>query len=106
MSLASLLLSQSQRGRDSRPGRRTAAKTSPTRELEIKPDYEPLTREELDASVCKERFVASAWLPKPGGEGSVGDSFKDLHLKDADIEAVAAKVVEKVTKATGGVLRG
>lgn len=27
-------------------------------------------------------------------------------LKDADIEAVGAKVVEKVTKATGGVLRG
>ncbi|MEW9918291.1 phenylalanine--tRNA ligase subunit beta [Marimonas sp. MJW-29] len=30
----------------------------------------------------------------------------DKTLKDADIEAVAAKVVEKVTKATGGVLRG
>jgi len=27
-------------------------------------------------------------------------------LKDKDIEAVAAKIVEKVTKATGGVLRG
>ena len=27
-------------------------------------------------------------------------------LKDADIEAVSAKIVEKVTKATGGVLRG
>jgi phenylalanyl-tRNA synthetase beta chain len=26
-------------------------------------------------------------------------------LKDADIEAIGAKVVEKVTKATGGVLR-
>ena len=31
---------------------------------------------------------------------------KDATLKDADIEAVSAKVVEKVTKATGGVLRG
>ncbi|MEP3637734.1 MAG: phenylalanine--tRNA ligase subunit beta [Paracoccaceae bacterium] len=31
---------------------------------------------------------------------------KDKTLKDEDIEAVAAKVVEKVTKATGGVLRG
>ena len=31
---------------------------------------------------------------------------KDKTLKDEDIEAVAAKVVEKVLKATGGVLRG
>ncbi|AXI44965.1 phenylalanine--tRNA ligase subunit beta [Sulfitobacter sp. SK012] len=31
---------------------------------------------------------------------------KDATLKDAEIEAVGAKVVEKVTKATGGVLRG
>ncbi len=31
---------------------------------------------------------------------------KDKTLKDADIEAVSAKIVEKVTKATGGVLRG
>lgn len=30
----------------------------------------------------------------------------DATLKDADIEAVGAKVIEKVTKATGGVLRG
>ena len=27
-------------------------------------------------------------------------------LKDADIEAVSAKIVDKVTKATGGILRG
>ena len=27
-------------------------------------------------------------------------------LKDKDIEAVSAKIIEKVTKATGGVLRG
>jgi phenylalanyl-tRNA synthetase beta chain len=27
-------------------------------------------------------------------------------LKDADIEAVGAKVIDKVTKATGGTLRG
>ncbi|MBL4813077.1 MAG: hypothetical protein JKX69_12170, partial [Rhodobacteraceae bacterium] len=26
-------------------------------------------------------------------------------LKDAEIEAVSAKIIEKVTKATGGVLR-
>ncbi|MFG6582001.1 phenylalanine--tRNA ligase subunit beta [Sulfitobacter sp. 1A12779] len=49
--------------------------------------------------------------------GSLGEGKKSLAitvrlqpsdktLKDADIEAVAAKVVEKVTKATGGVLRG
>ncbi|MBO9428953.1 phenylalanine--tRNA ligase subunit beta [Sulfitobacter sp. R18_1] len=49
--------------------------------------------------------------------GSLGDGKKSLAitvrlqpsdktLKDADIEAVGAKVVEKVTKATGGVLRG
>ena len=49
--------------------------------------------------------------------GSLGESKKSLAitvrlqpsdktLKDADIEAVGAKVVEKVTKATGGVLRG
>ncbi|MFT4742300.1 MAG: phenylalanyl-tRNA synthetase beta chain [Yoonia sp.] len=49
--------------------------------------------------------------------GSLGDGKKSLAitvrlqptvatLKDADIEAVAAKIVEKVTKATGGVLRG
>ncbi|MEL6701560.1 MAG: phenylalanine--tRNA ligase subunit beta, partial [Pseudomonadota bacterium] len=31
---------------------------------------------------------------------------KDQTLKDADIEAVSAKIVEKVSKATGGVLRG
>jgi phenylalanyl-tRNA synthetase beta chain len=30
----------------------------------------------------------------------------DATLKDADIEAVGQKVVEKVTKATGGTLRG
>ncbi|MFN3210236.1 MAG: phenylalanine--tRNA ligase subunit beta [Roseovarius sp.] len=30
----------------------------------------------------------------------------DTTLKDADIEAVSAKIVEKVTKATGGTLRG
>ena len=30
---------------------------------------------------------------------------KDATLKDADIEAIAAKIVEKVTKATGGTLR-
>ena len=49
--------------------------------------------------------------------GSLGEGKKSLALtvrlqpqsstlKDADIEAVSAKVVEKVTKATGGVLRG
>ncbi|MFK7838379.1 MAG: phenylalanine--tRNA ligase subunit beta [Sulfitobacter sp.] len=49
--------------------------------------------------------------------GSLGEGKKSLAiavrlqpsdrtLKDADIEAVAAKVVEKVAKATGGVLRG
>ncbi len=30
----------------------------------------------------------------------------DATLKDADIEAVSARIIEKVTKATGGVLRG
>jgi phenylalanyl-tRNA synthetase beta chain len=49
--------------------------------------------------------------------GALGDGKKSLALtvrmqptdqtlKDADIEAVGAKVIEKVTKATGGVLRG
>ncbi|MEO1640297.1 MAG: phenylalanine--tRNA ligase subunit beta [Pseudomonadota bacterium] len=49
--------------------------------------------------------------------GSLGDGKKSLAvtvrlqpteatLKEADIEAVSAKIVEKVTKATGGVLRG
>ena len=49
--------------------------------------------------------------------GSLGEGKKSLAvtvrlqptdktLKDADIEAVAAKIVEKVTKATGGTLRG
>ena len=49
--------------------------------------------------------------------GSLGDGKKSLALtvrlqptdktlKDADIEAVSAKIVEKVTKATGGTLRG
>ncbi|WP_425043127.1 phenylalanine--tRNA ligase subunit beta [Primorskyibacter sp. S87] len=49
--------------------------------------------------------------------GSVGEGKKSLaitvrlqpvekNLKDKDIEAVAAKIVEKVSKATGGVLRG
>ena len=50
-------------------------------------------------------------------DGSLGEGKKSLAItvrlqptvatfKDADIEAVAAKIVEKVTKATGGVLRG
>ncbi|MFT5271793.1 MAG: phenylalanyl-tRNA synthetase beta chain, partial [bacterium] len=49
--------------------------------------------------------------------GSLGEGKKSLAvtvrlqpteatLKDKEIEAVAAKIVEKVTKATGGVLRG
>lgn len=49
--------------------------------------------------------------------GSLGEGKKSLAitvrlqpregtLKDADIEALSAKVIEKVTKATGGVLRG
>ncbi|KEJ90912.1 phenylalanine--tRNA ligase subunit beta [Sulfitobacter donghicola] len=49
--------------------------------------------------------------------GSLGEGKKSLALtvrlqptdktlKDADIEAVGAKVIEKITKATGGVLRG
>jgi phenylalanyl-tRNA synthetase beta chain len=49
--------------------------------------------------------------------GSLGDGKKSLAvtvrlqprettLKDADIEAVSAKIIEKVVKATGGVLRG
>ncbi len=49
--------------------------------------------------------------------GSLGDGKKSLAvtvrlqpaektLKDADIEVVSAKIVEKVSKATGGVLRG
>ena len=49
--------------------------------------------------------------------GSLGEGKKSLAitvrlqprdgtLKDADIEAVSAKVIEKVSKATGGVLRG
>jgi phenylalanyl-tRNA synthetase beta chain len=49
--------------------------------------------------------------------GSLGDGKKsiavtvrmqpvDATLKEAEIEAVAAKIVEKVSKATGGVLRG
>ncbi|MGK7654137.1 phenylalanine--tRNA ligase subunit beta [Roseovarius sp. B08] len=49
--------------------------------------------------------------------GSLGDGKKSLAitvrlqptdktLKDADIEAVSARIVEKVTKATGGTLRG
>ncbi len=49
--------------------------------------------------------------------GSLGDDQKslamtvrlqptDATLKEADIEAVSAKIVEKVSKATGGVLRG
>ncbi|MGR3574947.1 MAG: phenylalanine--tRNA ligase subunit beta, partial [Sagittula sp.] len=49
--------------------------------------------------------------------GSLGESKKslaitvrlqptDATLKEKDIEAVAARIVEKVTKATGGVLRG
>lgn len=49
--------------------------------------------------------------------GSLGEGKKSLAitvrlqprdgtLKDADIEALSTKVVEKVTKATGGVLRG
>ncbi|MDP5219733.1 phenylalanine--tRNA ligase subunit beta [Ruegeria sp. 2205SS24-7] len=50
-------------------------------------------------------------------DGSLGDGKKSLAitvrlqpsektLKEADIEAVSAKIVEKVAKATGGVLRG
>lgn len=53
----------------------------------------------------------------PEGGGSLGEDKKslamtvrlqptDATLKDADIEAVSAKIIEKVTKATGGALRG
>ena len=49
--------------------------------------------------------------------GSLGEGKKSLAitvrlqptegtLKEADIEAVSAKIIEKVAKATGGVLRG
>ena len=49
--------------------------------------------------------------------GSLGEGQKSLAitvrlqptaatLKEADIEAVSAKIVDKVAKATGGVLRG
>ena len=49
--------------------------------------------------------------------GSLGDGKKsiavtvrlqprDATLKEADIDAVSAKIVDKVTKATGGTLRG
>jgi phenylalanyl-tRNA synthetase beta chain len=49
--------------------------------------------------------------------GSLGDGKKSLAmtvrlqpsgatLKDGDIEAVSAKIIDKVTKATGGTLRG
>jgi phenylalanyl-tRNA synthetase beta chain len=49
--------------------------------------------------------------------GSLGEGKKSLAitvrlqptdktLKEADIEAVSSKIIEKVTKATGGVLRG
>ena len=31
---------------------------------------------------------------------------RDATLKEADIEAVSAKIIEKVSKATGGILRG
>jgi phenylalanyl-tRNA synthetase beta chain len=31
---------------------------------------------------------------------------RDTTLKEADIETVSAKIIEKVTKATGGTLRG
>ncbi|MBT5294511.1 MAG: hypothetical protein HOL32_02690, partial [Octadecabacter sp.] len=30
----------------------------------------------------------------------------DATLKEADIEAISAKIIEKVSKATGGILRG
>lgn len=44
------------------------------------------------------------------GKKSLGITVRlqptDATLKDADIEAIAAKIVAKVTKATGGVLRG
>ncbi|MFT4716585.1 MAG: phenylalanyl-tRNA synthetase beta chain [Paracoccaceae bacterium] len=63
-----------------------------------------------DASVfdlfAGEKAVAQMGAGKKSIAISVRLQPKDTTLTDADIEAVSAKIIEKVAKATGGVLRG
>ncbi len=65
-----------------------------------------------DKSLIEDVRVFDEFIGGAVGEGkkslaiTVRMQPKDKTLKDEDIEAVGAKVVEKVSKATGGVLRG
>src|SRR6056297_1518935 len=65
-----------------------------------------------DKALIEEVRVFDEFIGGSLGEGkkslavTVRMQPSDATLKDEDIEAVSAKIVEKVTKATGGVLRG
>jgi phenylalanyl-tRNA synthetase beta chain len=61
-------------------------------------------------------LIEDAWIFDEFSGGSLGQGLKSLAvtvrmqpkeatLKDAEIESVATKIVEKVAKATGGTLR-
>ena len=61
-------------------------------------------------SVGASQGMSTSYLTQGAGKKSIAISVhlqpKSATLTDAEIEAVSAKVIEKVTKATGGVLRG
>ncbi len=65
-----------------------------------------------DKTLIEDVRVFDAFVGGSLGEGKKSLAItvrlqpRDATLKDADIEAVAQKVIEKVTKATGGTLRG
>ncbi|QBF33523.1 phenylalanine--tRNA ligase subunit beta [Thalassococcus sp. S3] len=113
---------------DEVPQPRKAAATRPALELaDLQPverdfafvvdaDVEALTLVNAAAGADK-ALIADVHVFDEFIGGSVGDGKKSLAvtvrlqpkeatLKEAEIEAVSAKIVDKVTKATGGVLRG
>ena len=55
----------------------------------------------IDRSASDQKYVEADQILK-----KIESLELDIAQKDADIEAVGQKVVEKVTKATGGTLRG
>ena len=65
-----------------------------------------------DKSLIEEVRVFDEFIGGSLGEGKKSLAItvrlqpREATLKEAEIEAVSRKIIEKVTKATGGVLRG
>ena len=79
--------------------------------IKIEPPKRPdMTRDEGSSEDLNRARAGLAYQAHAAGKKSLAISVRlqptDKTLTDADIEAVAAKVIEKVSKATGGVLRG